>query len=141
MVFRSVVTTALTFRTSSLVVQAYSLGSGFSLTPSLGSQPQTGIRLKADPGPRVILRERAVDSETRERAKELERLEAEERSLSARRTRLQDRIDFLRGGGGGPVEESAEAIAGLERQEREVSEQRRELHERIELARAELRQG
>jgi predicted nucleic acid-binding Zn-ribbon protein len=82
-----------------------------------------------------------VDSETRERAKELERLEAEERSLSARRTRLQDRIDFLRGGGGGPVEESAEAIAGLERQEREVSEQRRELHERIELARAELRQG
>ena len=82
-----------------------------------------------------------MESETRERAKELERLEAEERSLSARRTRLQDRIDFLRGGGGGPVEESAEAIAGLERQEREVSEQRRELHERIELARAELRQG
>jgi chromosome segregation ATPase len=82
-----------------------------------------------------------VESETRERAKELERLEAEERSLSARRTRLQDRIDFLRGGGGGPVEESAEAIAGLEGQEREVSEQRRELHERIELARAELRQG
>jgi predicted nucleic acid-binding Zn-ribbon protein len=81
-----------------------------------------------------------VESETRERAKELERLEAEERSLSARRTRLQDRIDFLRGGGGGPVEESAEAIAGLERQEREVSEQRRELHERIELARAELTQ-
>ena len=71
--------------------------------------------------------------------KELQRLEAEERTLSARRTRLQDRIDFLRGGGGGPVEESAELIADLQRQEREVSEQRLELHERIEIARAELR--
>jgi len=73
--------------------------------------------------------------------KELQRLEAEERTLSARRTRLQDRIDFLRGGGGGPVEESAELIADLQRQEREVSEQRLELHERIEIARAELRRG
>jgi predicted nucleic acid-binding Zn-ribbon protein len=82
-----------------------------------------------------------VDSGARERAKELERLEAEERTLSARRTRLQDRIDFLRGGGGGPVEESAELIADLQRQEREVSEQRLELHERIEIARAELRRG
>ena len=82
-----------------------------------------------------------MNSGPRERAKELERLEAEERTLSARRTRLQDRIDFLRGGGGGPVEESAELIADLVRQEREVSEQRLELHERIVIARAELRQG
>ena len=63
---------------------------------------------------------------------------AEERALSARRTRLQDRIDFLRGGGGGPNEDVAGLIDDLLRQEREVSEQRRDVHERIEIARAEL---
>jgi hypothetical protein len=66
----------------------------------------------------------------------MERLNAEERSLSALRARLQDRIDFLRGGGGGPVDENAELIADLERQEREASQRRRELHERIEVAQA-----
>jgi predicted nucleic acid-binding Zn-ribbon protein len=75
-------------------------------------------------------------------ARRLEKLLAEERALSARRTRLQDRIDFLRGGGGGPGEDVTELIEDLLRQEREVSEQRRELHERIEVTRAELlRQG
>jgi predicted nucleic acid-binding Zn-ribbon protein len=73
-----------------------------------------------------------------EHARQLEKLTAEERALSARRTRLQDRIDFLRGGGGGPVEESAELIEDLLRQEREVSAQRRELHERIARLRQEL---
>lgn len=63
-----------------------------------------------------------------------ERLEAEERSLSTRRARLQDRIDFLRAGGGGPLDEQAELIADLERQERELSDQRSELHERIAAA-------
>jgi hypothetical protein len=62
-------------------------------------------------------------------------LAAKERSLSAKRTRLQDRIDFLRAGGSGPVEDQAELIAELERQEREVSRERRELHEQIEGAR------
>ena len=72
----------------------------------------------------------------------IEELLAEERALSARRRRLQDRIDFLRGGGGGPVEETAGLIEELLRQERGVSEKRRELHDRIERARAELlRQG
>jgi predicted nucleic acid-binding Zn-ribbon protein len=82
-----------------------------------------------------------VDSDAAERAKALERLEAEERAVSARRTRLQDRIDFLRGGGGGPVEENTKLIEDLVRQEREVSLQRRALHEQIQIARAELRQG
>jgi hypothetical protein len=65
----------------------------------------------------------------------LARMNQEERALSARRTRIQNRLDFLRAGGGGPGAEVEEQIAELERQEREVSEQRRELHQRIELAR------
>lgn len=64
-------------------------------------------------------------------------LEAEERSLSARRARLQNRIDFLRSGGGRTVEEP-DALADLQRQEREVSSRRREVHAEIEVARAEL---
>ncbi len=77
-----------------------------------------------------------------EHVRQLEKLTAEERALSVRRSRLQDRIDFLRGGGGGPGEDVTELIEELLRQERDVSEQRRELHERIEIARTELlRQG
>ncbi|HJU47302.1 MAG TPA: hypothetical protein VJ689_04155 [Gaiellaceae bacterium] len=68
----------------------------------------------------------------------LAQLRKEERSLSARRSRLHDRIDFLRAGGGGTnAEETARTLADLERQEREVSERRLELHEQIELLSAE----
>jgi hypothetical protein len=76
-----------------------------------------------------------------EHARRIDELIAEERARSAQRRRLQDRIDFLRGGGGGPIEENAERITDLERQEREVSRERRELHELIEIARAELRRS
>jgi predicted nucleic acid-binding Zn-ribbon protein len=62
----------------------------------------------------------------------LAQLTKEERSLSARRARLQDRIDFLRAGGGGPVDDVAELLAGLEEQERELSRQRQDLHARID---------
>ena len=72
---------------------------------------------------------------------DLARLNADERSLSARRARLQDRIDFLRAGGGGPGVDMAELIADLELKEQVLSEQRRELHERIELARTRLTRG
>ncbi len=68
----------------------------------------------------------------------LERLTAEERSLSAQRRRLQDRIDFLRSGGRGPDDDVTELLDELLRRERELSERRRELHEEIELARVEL---
>ena len=68
----------------------------------------------------------------------LAQLRKEERSLSARRTRLHNRIDFLRSGGGGDSAEAAEQLADLERQERELSDERRELHERIEAAEAKL---
>jgi len=66
----------------------------------------------------------------------LESLEAEERALSARRRRLHDRIDFLRGGGGDP-----EAVGGeLERlldEEGRVSAERREIHRRLDELRPE----
>jgi len=68
----------------------------------------------------------------------LAQLRKEERSLSARRTRLHNRIDFLRSGGGGDSAEAAEQLADLERQERELSDERRDLHERIEAAEAKL---
>ena len=68
----------------------------------------------------------------------LAQLRKDERSLSARRTRLHNRIDFLRSGGGGDSPESAELLADLERQERELSDERRALHERIEAAEAKL---
>jgi hypothetical protein len=68
----------------------------------------------------------------------LAQLRKEERSISARRTRLHNRIDFLRAGGGGDPALSADLLAELEEQEREVSRQRRELHERIERAQAQL---
>ena len=73
-----------------------------------------------------------------EQPRRIEQLTAEERSLSARRRRVQDRIDFLRSGGRGPDEDVAEELAELVRRERELSAQRRALHEEIELARAEL---
>lgn len=73
-----------------------------------------------------------------ELASRIRDLEAEERSLSARRARLQNRIDFLRSGGGGPLDEVADTLDDLVLQEREVSTRRRELHAEIEAARVEL---
>lgn len=64
-------------------------------------------------------------------------LEAEERSLSARRARLQNRIDFLRGGGG-PLDEIQDTLDDLVREEREVSTRRRAVHAQIDAVRVEL---
>ena len=80
-----------------------------------------------------------MNAEPRDGRSQLAQLRKEERSLSARRTQLHNRIDFLRAGGGGG--EAADLIGELERQEQELSLQRRELHERIELASAELGRG
>ena len=74
-----------------------------------------------------------------EASRRLAQLNDEEHSLSTRRARLQDRIDFLRAGGGGPVDEAGELIQQLEREERELSQRRHEVHGQIELARTELR--
>jgi predicted nucleic acid-binding Zn-ribbon protein len=78
----------------------------------------------------------AADRNAVEASRRLWQLNEDERSLSARRARLQDRIDFLRAGGGGPLEEVAGLIRELEHEERELSRRRQELHEEIELARS-----
>jgi hypothetical protein len=62
----------------------------------------------------------------------LELLQQEERSLSARRVRLQDRIDFIRAGGGGDGDAIAGQLADLERRERELSDRRRLVHRQID---------
>jgi predicted nucleic acid-binding Zn-ribbon protein len=82
-----------------------------------------------------------MDSGEPDRSPTLAQLNEEEQAISARRRKLHNRIDFLRGGGGGPLEEVAELLAQLEREEREVSDYRRDLHERIELLRAELQRS
>ncbi len=69
--------------------------------------------------------------------RELERLESEERALSARRRRLHERIDFLRAGGA-EEPDGGHALALLERQEREVSAARRSLHRQIDELRVRL---
>ena len=76
-----------------------------------------------------------------EASRSLAQLNDEERSLSTRRARLQDRIDFLRAGGGGTVDEVAALIEDLEREERELSRQRHELHVQIDLVRDEARRS
>jgi predicted nucleic acid-binding Zn-ribbon protein len=78
-----------------------------------------------------------VDSGAPDRSRTLAELNEEERAVSARRAKLHNRIDFLRTGGGGPLEDVADVLTELEREERQVSDYRRELHKRIELLRTE----
>lgn len=80
-----------------------------------------------------------MDNEANSAQYRLAQLRKEERSVSARRSRLHDRIDFLRNGGGGVnADETARILTDLESQERDLSRQRLELHERIERLAAEL---
>jgi hypothetical protein len=82
-----------------------------------------------------------VENDAGEHPRTLAQLNNEERSLSAQRVRLQNRIDFLRSGGRGRTAEVADEIAELVEDEREVSRRRRELHDRIEVARARARRS
>jgi hypothetical protein len=66
------------------------------------------------------------------------RLERQELELSARRTRLHTRIDFLRGSGAYDAG-TLHQLEQLEAEERSVSRERRVVHDRIDLLRAELR--
>jgi len=79
-----------------------------------------------------------MDDEARDSDTQLAQLRKEERSISARRTRLHNRIDFLRAGGSGLPGQDADLLEELERQEKEISRERRDLHERIERASAQL---
>ena len=67
----------------------------------------------------------------------LQRLEHEERHVSKRRTRLQNRIDFVKAGGYASNDPSYEQLTALKATEREVSERRHELHRQIDAVRAE----
>ena len=69
-------------------------------------------------------------------APELARLESEERSVSALRSRLHERIAFLRGNGVGT--EDGQLQRALD-EEREVSARRQQLHARIDELRVQLR--
>jgi hypothetical protein len=82
-----------------------------------------------------------VESGSGELPRSLAQLNKQERSLSARRVRLQNRIDFLRSGGRGPVDAVAAQLTELLEEEREVSRLRRELHDHIELERAKARRS
>ena len=63
----------------------------------------------------------------------LAKLQAEERSLSLKRSRLQDRIDFIRGGGSGSANaaQAEEQLRVLLEKERELSERRSDVHSQI----------
>ncbi|MDH4178179.1 MAG: hypothetical protein OEV72_11400 [Thermoleophilia bacterium] len=68
-------------------------------------------------------------------ASELAGLESEERSVSALRRRLHERIAFLRGNGVGHDDGQLQRALT---EEREVSGRRRQLHARIDELRAQL---
>jgi hypothetical protein len=64
-----------------------------------------------------------------------------ERSLSKKRSRLHDRMDFLRGGGADSTV-AAEQLRGLEAEERTLSDERRSAHNLLEALSAErVRRG
>src|SRR5688500_12462513 len=114
MVFSSVVTAAFISCTSVRLVEGY--------------RPRSGLTSAR----------RATDRDDVEPSRRRSELNEEERSLSARRARLHDRIDFLRSGGGGPVSEVATLVEQLEEEARLLSQRRSEVHQEIELLRADL---
>jgi hypothetical protein len=71
-----------------------------------------------------------------DRSRRLAELEERERTVSARRRRLHDRIDYARGTGA--AEADPDALARLHADERAVSDERRRLHAEIDALRAEL---
>jgi hypothetical protein len=64
---------------------------------------------------------------------------AEEKRISAKRTTLHQRIDFLKGGGYAHLDASAEQLTTLQEEDRLLSEQRAEIHSRVDAAVAEQR--
>jgi hypothetical protein len=59
---------------------------------------------------------------------------AEEKRISARRTTLHRRIDFLNSGGYAHLDASAEQLTTLQEEDRLLSEQRTEIHSRVDAA-------
>jgi hypothetical protein len=75
-----------------------------------------------------------VDGSTTSAARELARLEEEERLVSAQRRRVQDRIDVVLGAAG--ADGAGADLRDLRERERELSARRRDLHGRIDELRA-----
>jgi hypothetical protein len=64
---------------------------------------------------------------------------AEEKRISAKRTTLHQRIDFLKGGGYAHLDASAEQLTTLQEEDRQLSVARQEIHSRVDAAVAEQR--
>ena len=88
----------------------------------------------ANAGGRLPLRLGRVSADAN---RSLEQMVEDERAISKQRSRLHDRIDFLRGTGVGEPD-AEERLAKLVAEEREISARRRELHRLIDARRAEL---
>jgi predicted nucleic acid-binding Zn-ribbon protein len=75
-----------------------------------------------------------------EDTRRLAQLESEERTISSKRRRLHDRLDFMRSGGAVASDDYEEKLQQLIDEERELSTRRRELHIEIDALRVKLGQ-
>ena len=73
-------------------------------------------------------------------ARRLAQLESEERTVSSKRRRVHDRLDFMRSGAAVPSDDHEERLQQLTEEERELSHRRRELHFEIDALRVKLGQ-
>jgi hypothetical protein len=73
----------------------------------------------------------------RELTRLITQLERDEQSVSRRRTKLHERIDFLRSGGFASAEPGDDPLEELLVEERDISSRRLDLHYRIDRLRAE----
>ncbi len=73
-------------------------------------------------------------------ARRLAQLESEERTISSKRRRLHDRLDFMRSGASVQSTDHEEQLQRLLEEERELSARRRELHIEIDALRVKLGQ-
>ena len=81
-----------------------------------------------------------MESTSTDDARLLAQLEIEERTVSSKRRRLHDRLDFMRSGAAVPSDDHAEKLRALEEEEDELSARRRELHLQIDSLRVKLGQ-
>jgi predicted nucleic acid-binding Zn-ribbon protein len=75
-----------------------------------------------------------------EDARRLAQLESEERTVSSKRRRVHDRLDFMRSGGAVTSDDHQERLQQLVDEERALSARRRELHIEIDALRVKLGQ-
>src|SRR5262249_60684502 len=101
------------------------LGTGFILSPTLFSR-------SACKDPRMQPDSAADD------ARRLAQLESEERTISSKRRRLHDRLDFMRSGGAVASDDHEAKLQQLLDEEHELSTRRRELHIEIDALRVKL---